>query len=275
MTTRTWHADEQLLTAYTAGQLPAVEAASVEQHLTRCAECRSAIRPLTDLPALDQAWAVVRERVERPPLPAPIRVAQRLGLPEPAAVLLASTTALRTAWLSSVVVALGFAVGAVLLTGGRALWPFLLVAPLIPVIGVATAYRPSEDPLEALVITAPYGRTRLILLRTCAVLVACLPFAAALGLALPGPPWVAVAWLGPALMLLPVLMALASFVGPRPASAVVALGWSAVVAGSVRHLSPTWPVEAPMQMSLLVLALGAAFVLAGRSRATRRNGAVL
>ena len=89
--------------------------------------------------------------------------------------------------------------------------------------GVAAAYGPRQDPLEALIATAPYGRTRLILLRTVGVLVSVLPVTVLLGLALPGPPWLAAAWLGPALALVPVLLALAGFVGPRAAATVVSL----------------------------------------------------
>ena len=63
-------------------------------------------------------------------------------------------------------------------------------------LGVAAAYGPHEDPLESLVVTAPYGRTRLILLRTLGVLVSVLPFAIAAGFFVPGPVWLAVAWLG-------------------------------------------------------------------------------
>lgn len=48
-----------------------------------------------------------------------------------------------------------------------------------------TAYGPHQDPLEALVVTAPYGRTRLVLLWTTAVLVSVLPVTALLGLAIP------------------------------------------------------------------------------------------
>src|SRR6187200_245325 len=53
MTTQTWHADRDLLTAYVAGALDPVNGASVEQHLEHCAECRESIRPLVDAPVLD------------------------------------------------------------------------------------------------------------------------------------------------------------------------------------------------------------------------------
>jgi len=270
----TWHAGHTLLRAYVEGRLDAVLGASLERHLDGCPACRADIRPLVDPPLLDQSWSGLRTAVESPPPPWLVRLARRLGLPESTGVLLAATASLRTAWLSSAFVALGFAVAATLLRGD-VLWPFLLVAPLIPVLGVAAAYGPSEDPFEALAVTAPYGRTRLILVRSLAVLVTSVPGACLLGLAVPGPAWVAVAWLGPALTMLPLVLALASWVGPRLAGAVMALVWCGVVLGSVRRLPATWPVEATQQLTYLALATAAVAVLLVRSRRTRRIGAVL
>jgi hypothetical protein len=275
MTIRTWHADPDLLAAYVAGALDAIHAASVEQHLTRCAECRAQVRPLVPAPALDRAWAGVRDAIETPELPLAARIARRLGVREHTAVLLGATASLRTAWLVSAFVALAFATLAVAWTSTESVTPFLLVAPLVPVIGVAAAYGPHEDPLESLVVTAPFGRTRLIWLRTLAVLVSVLPVAVALGFLLPGPQWLAVAWLGPALALVPVLMALSSFVGPRTGIAVVAIGWSGVVLLSVRIVPATWPVEATQQLAYLVLAVIAAGVLIVRARQDRQIGALL
>ena len=275
MTTRTWHADPDLLAAYVAGALDAIHAASVEQHLTLCAECRAHVRPLVPAPALDRAWAGVRDAIESPPLPLPARLARRLGVGDHTAVLLGATASLRTAWLVGAFVALAFAVLAAAWTSKGSIAPFLLVAPLVPVIGVAAAYGPHEDPLESLVATAPYGRTRLIWVRTLAVLVSVLPVAVALGFLLPGPQWLAVAWLGPALALVPVLLALSSFVGPRAGIAVVAIAWSGVVLLSVRLVPATWPVQAAQQVAYLVLAALATTVLLARSRHDRQMGALL
>ena len=275
MTTQTWHADRDLLAAYVAGALDPINGASVEQHLERCAECRAHIRPLVDAPMLDQTWSGILEAVESPELPLPARVARRLGVSEPTSILLGATASLRTAWLSSAFVALAFAVLAVYWAGGGALAPFLLVAPLVPVLGVAAAYGPHEDPLESLIVTAPYGRTRLILLRTLGVLVSVLPFAIGAGFFVPGPVWLAVAWLGPALALVPVMMALSSFVGPRVGAAVVTIGWSAVVLLSARHMPATWPVEANQQLVYAGLAGISLAVLFVRTRQDRQIGAVL
>src|SRR3954447_18585353 len=110
MTTQTWHADRDLLAAYVAGALDPVNGASVEQHLDRCAQCREQIRPLADLSMLDRTWANIIETVESPELPLPARVARRLGVSDATSILLGATASLRTAWISSAFVALGFAV---------------------------------------------------------------------------------------------------------------------------------------------------------------------
>lgn len=272
---QTWHADEGLLAAYVEGRLDAVLGASFERHLDHCSACRSAIRPLTDLPGLDRAWDDIRTAIESPRHPWLVRQGGRLGLPEPTSVLLAATVSLRTAWVSSAVVVLAFAAATAVLASGGTLWPYLLIAPLIPVLGVAAAYGPSEDHFEALTVTTPYGRTRLILVRALAVVATCVPIACLLGLALPGPIWIAVAWLGPALSMIPLLLALASFVGPRIGSAVVALLWMGVVISSVRRLPATWPVEVQQQVVYLGLALVAGVVLLLRSRRPRPIGALL
>jgi hypothetical protein len=151
----------------------------------------------------------------------------------------------------------------------------LLVAPLIPMLGVAISYGDSESPFEALAVTSPYGRTKLIVVRTLAVIVTSVPAACLLGLALPGPPWVAVAWLGPAFAMLSLLLGLASFVGPRLAAPAVSLLWCATVVLSVRGLPATWPVESTQQVVYAALALLGGILIAIRSNQTRRIGAAL
>jgi hypothetical protein len=278
MTTETqdWHADPALLSSYLAGALEAVTAASVERHVTRCGRCRGSVAAVFDTPLVDRTWAAIRDAVERPPLPVPLRLARRCGLPEPTAVLLAAAASLRGAWLLGAFVSLTFATLAAYTSGGATLAPFLLVAPLAPVLGVAAAYGPRQDPLETIVATAPYGRVRLILVRTMAVLVSVLPVTVLLGLTLPGPRWLAAAWLGPALALVPVLLALAGFIGPRAAATVVLLGWSSVVVASTRRgLDPAWPVEASQQGVYLALALAACAIIAVRLGLDRQREVAL
>ncbi|WP_141012591.1 zf-HC2 domain-containing protein [Nocardioides sambongensis] len=276
MTTTTgWHASPGLLSAYVDGALDAVLSASLERHVDHCPECRAAAGVLVDRTLLDTAWDQVRSTAERPRLRLPARLVRALGLSEPTAILLGAAASLRASWMSSAVVALAFATLATLTTDSTTLWPFLLVAPLIPVLGVAGCYPATEESFDALAVSTPYGRTRLILVRTVAVLVSVLPVTVLLGTLLPGPLWVAAAWMGPALALVPVMMALASFTGPRMAVAVVALAWSAVVLTPVRSLDATWPVELQQQLGYLALAAVALLVLGLRSRSTGQIGAAL
>ena len=270
MTTGTqgWHAGPELLSAYIDGELDALTGASVEQHVKRCETCRTAVGALLGPQLVDRTWASILDAVARPALPHVLRLARRCGLSEPTAVLLSAAASLRTAWLVGAFLSLSFATFAAHASDGTALAPFLLVAPLAPVLGVAAAYGPRHDPLESLLATAPYGRTRLILLRTIAVLLSVLPVTALLGLTVPGPPWLAAAWLGPALALVPVLLALAGFVGPRAAAGLVTVGWTSVVLASTRGFSPTWPVEAAQQGAYLLMALAACALIAVRSAAS-------
>jgi hypothetical protein len=271
-----WHADPALLSSYLAGELDAITGASVEQHVSRCEICRTAVGQLLEPQLLGRTWAGIRDAVERPPLPYPLRLARRLRLPEPTAVLLASAASLRGAWLVGAFLTLSFATLAAYASGGTTLAPFLLAAPLAPVLGVAAAYGPRHDPLEGLIATAPYGRSRLILLRTLAVVVSVLPVTVLLGLAVPGPPWLAAAWLGPALSLVPVLLALAAFVGPRFAAALVSFVWCGVVLGSAwAALAPSWPVEAAQQGTYLGLGAAACAVIAIRAGTDRQTGVAL
>ena len=275
MSTHTWHTDDTLLDAYVAGALDALEGASVEQHLLVCTECRARMAGVVDPVSLELGWDRVRTGMERPLQPVTIRLARKLGLTEPSSILLTASASLRTAWLSASFIALGFAVIATNFTDGNSVWPFLLVAPLVPVIGVAASYGPAGDPLENLIVTSPYGRQRLIMVRTLGVLVTSLPAAFGLGLLLPGPEWIAAAWLGPALAMVPILLAVAAFVGPRAAASILALAWSATVLPSARRLPMTWPVDRDHQLIYLGLAGLACLVLGARSRLTRRIGVTL
>ncbi len=274
--THGWHADPALLRSYLGGDVDAITGASLEQHVSRCETCRTAVGNLIEPQLLERTWAGIRDAVERPRQPYPLRVARRCGLPERTVVLLASAASLRGSWLLGAFLSLSFAALAAYASGGTALAPFLLVAPLAPVLGVAAAYGPRQDPLEVLIATAPYGRTRLILVRTIAVLVSVLPVTVLLGLAVPGPPWIAAAWLGPALALVPVQLALAALVGPRIAVTVLSFVWAGLVLNSVRPgMPPTWPVELAQQGVYLAVAAVACIVIAIRVGSNQQPGVPL
>ena len=63
----TWHVDHGTLAAYADGTATPLAAASVEEHLLSCDDCRLLLGPLVEPAPLDLAWEAIRERVERRP----------------------------------------------------------------------------------------------------------------------------------------------------------------------------------------------------------------
>ena len=113
--TTTWHVHDELLADYVAGRLDAIVGASVEQHVARCAECRASTTPLVDPLLLARGWDAVRDTVQAPALPLPVRLPGDAGSRSPPAVLLAAAASLRTAWVVGSFLALTFAALAVML----------------------------------------------------------------------------------------------------------------------------------------------------------------
>lgn len=240
--TTSWHADAEALQRWVDGAAGPLLGASVEQHLLRCASCRAAVVPRVEAP-LDGVWARVLESVEVPRPGVVQRVLARLGVDPSDTMLVASAPTLRAAWLGGLTSVLLFVAAAVLTSGDRGVGLFLLVAPLVPVAGVAASYGPSTDPTHDLTVATPYPALRLVLLRAAAVVATSVPLAVVVGALLPGPAAVAVAWLVPAGCFLAVLLCASTWVDPVPVGAVVALVWVVLVARAVRAGAPLDLVE--------------------------------
>jgi len=222
----TWHAEPETLARYARGELDDIDAFSVELHVVTCAECRAAIAPTVDEAPLARAWAGVAAEVAMPP-PRPIeRLLLAADVREHLARLLAATPSLRASWFIAVAVALSFAVVAAhTAVGGVAL--FLVVAPLLPLAGVAAAYGPGVDPTYEIGLVAPLRSFHLLLIRAVAVLVSTATLALLASLALPRVGWATAAWLLPSLALVAVSLALSSVIAPLAAATGVALVWVA------------------------------------------------
>jgi putative zinc finger protein len=271
----TWHADAAQLAGYAGGELDPARAASVEAHLLDCPACQAGVAGAVPRDRLERIWRGVAEVVDGP-RPGPVeRLLARLGVPGHTARLLAAAPSLHLSWFAAVAAALGFAVVAA--HGGRS-GPllFLLLAPLLPVAGVAAAYGPGIDPTHELAVAAPMPGSRLLLLRAAAVLASTTLLAATAALALPDLGWLAAAWLLPALGLTLASLALATALHPAAAAGTVAFAWVVAVGATqwaaVRHLRD--PFAAPVasalfdpagQLAFLALAVLAALLLARRS----------
>lgn len=233
-----WHADDRLLTRYAAGDTDHALAASVEAHLLACSRCRAAIATFVESERLDAGWEALIAVVDAPARGPVESLLVRLGVADHTARLLAATPSLRLSWLAAVTVALAFSVLAARVSGDSPLL-FLVIAPLLPLGGVAAAYGPGVDPTYEIGLASPLPSGRLLLLRAAAVLTVSALLTTTAGLALPGEAWAAAAWLLPSLGLTLCSLALATAVAPLRAAVGVAVGWVALVTVATQAAADT------------------------------------
>jgi len=261
-----WHADDDLMIRYLRGTLGPLDGASLEQHLTGCPDCRARIATHVDAQPLELVWARVREQVQAPAPSLVERLLTRVGVPAPDARIVSVAPSLRTSWLFGLAVTLGF-VGLGTAAGGtRGLAFFLLVAPLVPVAGVAFAYGPDVDPSYEVGVAVPYPAARLLLLRTAAVLATSLPLVVAAALLVPGLSWTAVTWLLPALAFTAVILAASTWTRPTFAAIGLGIAWACAVGAAALDRDPD-AVLAPTLLLVYALAgIAAALILRLRIR---------
>lgn len=235
-----WHVDAAMSARYADGSLPEPDAWSLEKHVEACARCAAAVSEAvrtTQGPAAVLAEvraSVLRAIVETEPAGAagqhqdpsatlPRRLARALWAAGPA---------LRGPWVIALLLVCAAAVGLAYGAGFNGARPvLLLLAPVLPLTGVALSYGPHADRLYEISASTPSGGLRILLTRTAAVLGVSLPLLTTVGAVLPGPAGVpgAGAWLLPGLALTLGALALSSYLGCRTATGVVAVGWTFAV----------------------------------------------
>jgi hypothetical protein len=241
--------------------------ASVEMHLLHCAGCRSGVTALVDPAPLTGVWDRVTDELQAPRPSMVERTAARLGLSERDALVVAAAPAIRGAWLLGLLLCLLFAVIGVAQGAPNGSMLFLAMTPLVPVAAVAFAYGQDVDPMWDTTLAAPYSPLRLLLLRSVSVVVVSLPLALAAGPLLPGPPWVAVAWLAPALACAAHTLALSTWVAVSRAAVAVSGCWvtAVIVAAGPGVRDVLVVVAAPLLPAYLVVAVLASTVFWMRS----------
>lgn len=260
-----WHVSEELAGRYAAGSVPETDAWSVEKHVEACGGCAArlsaAVRARPEAgAALDAVRAGVLAAVVADGITAegasarePAHGARRRSpgaATRTGRLLWAAGPALRGPWLLALVLV---AVGAVALAhgagagAGEAVRPLLLVvAPVLPLAGVALSYGRHADPMHEITAATPSGGVRLLLTRTAAVLAVSIPALTLAGAALPasaGRPGAA-AWLLPGLAMTLAALALGSYVGCRTGATSVAVAWAAAVVLPAFAASPPASVAA-------------------------------
>jgi putative zinc finger protein len=265
----TWHVDAELYQAYERGDLDPSRVMAVDAHLQVCPICRGAV-PI-DMVWLDRSWTMVVDMIHAPqPSPAE-RVMRFLRIPEHRLRLLAATPALRWSWLAATAAVLAFGVAAAYTgqAGARqTLLLFLIFAPLLPVLAVATAYGPPVDSMHEVTAATPMAGPSLVLWRATAVVGVSMAMSSLAAVLLPGPGWWAVAWLLPAFLLCVSTLALATALALPLAAGGLGGAWLfaiGLVTLSGRTIQPVFFGPAA-QAGYLVAATVAAVVLTMRRR---------
>jgi hypothetical protein len=238
-----WHADDTSLAAYANGQIDDASAYSIEAHLVRCTVCQLRATHAANPVRLSLAWDAIADRIDAPKPGIVERGLLRLGVRDHLARLLSATPALRLPWIAAVAITLAFTVLTTIANRGQggSVLLFLIIAPLVPLAGVATSFGPSSDPTYEVGIAAPMRASYLLLVRASATVGASILITAIAAVTVPGMGWRAVAWLLPAFALSTGSLALATAMSPITASASLAGAW-VVTVGTVERWSAT-PLE--------------------------------
>lgn len=274
MNDTTWHASPALVERYAAGDVSDATAYSIEAHLMACEECRLLVATRTDQDRANVVWNLILDEVDAPRVGPVEWLLHRAGGADHTARLLAATPSLRLSWLLAVVVTLLFAVTAAWAGPGNGAL-FLLVAPVLPVAGVAAAYGRGFDQAAEISAAAPTSGLRLVVLRTVAVVGTTIVLSLAASLAIPDQGVVTVAWLLPALGLTLATLAAGTVVDTTYAAVALSAAWTAGVGlstwsamGAGATLSSAardaFAYQPVGQLAFLALALVAAAVLVAR-----------
>lgn len=268
-----WHAAPGDLAAYAAGRIDDVRAASVEAHVVSCAECRAILgSALVDESRIDRLWNEVVDRIDAP-RPGPVEwFLARLGVSNHTARVLAATPSLRLPWLLAVAYALIFSAGAAQLGGDRTLAMFLMIAPLLPLAGVAAAFGPGLDPTIEITSASPMAGFRLLLLRATTVFAATFVLAALASVTLPATDGAAAAWVLPALGLTLATLAIGTVTTAERAAGLVAALWVTGVLTAAREAHNWLAAFGSTGQAVSVLVIIAAVVVLATRRETLEFG---
>lgn len=226
-----WHAPDDLLDRYVASAEPELLAAtawSVEAHLDGCASCRARLAArAARQPELDALLVEVDARLigllDAEPPRRGASSSLRAALLRRGSWLPAGRT---LPWLCASLLVLLAALAADLGAGASEPGLVLVVAPVLPLIGVGASWGRLTDPMHELMATVPVAGLALVLRRTFVVLVIVLPVAALAGELTGASP---ARWLLPALALTTGSLALGTRLGVTAATFSVGVAWCVAV----------------------------------------------
>ena len=185
-----------------------------------------------DQARIDRNWKAITIEIDAPRPGRFEALLRGMGLPAHLSRLVVATPALRRSWFvaTGLVMVLGLTVDA---QSGRAgLLPLLLLAPLLPVMGVSLAYGLEADPAHEASLATPMSGLRLVLTRAATVVAfsaVVLGVVSLIGSSRAAAPMMAFSWLLPALGTTAATLALMTVFAPRRAAVLVGVAWVVVV----------------------------------------------
>ncbi|MFF8035610.1 MULTISPECIES: zf-HC2 domain-containing protein [unclassified Streptomyces] len=258
------HASMRIIDGYARGgtDIPADEVWALEAHLETCRVCRDRLSAAVAAQApgvaalVDTVWSGLGPRLTATaPMPRRRRRPPRLS---------GWLTPTMVPWLAMVVSVTLLALLLDLLgTGSGEVSLVQLLAPVLPVLGVAASWSRGLDPAYELTASTPRAGLHLVLRRTTSVLVVVVPVLLVGG-------WAtgvtAAQWLLPCLALTSAALALGGVVGvTRAAVSLVAVWAGVVVAPSLAASRMTFVLQTgALPVWGLILALGTGAVIARR-----------
>ncbi|WP_324604737.1 zf-HC2 domain-containing protein [Streptomyces sp. NRRL F-5135] len=261
---RPHHVSESLISRYARGDsdIHPDELWAVEAHLESCALCRARLGTAARITAptvdtlVEGVWAELAARLPTTP---PARRRRRWV---PALSAWASPVTLP--WLGMTVLVTLFAV-VLDRMDASAVPPVLLVAPVLPVLGVATAWARGVDPAYELIAATPRAGLELVLRRTTAIL-AVVGSALLLAGAVTGT--TVGQWLLPCLAFTTGTLALGGLIGMTRAAIALVAAWAGVI------VAPTMAVGGtPVALQADALPVWGALVAFGALVVVRRRTA--
>ena len=191
------------------------------------------------------------------------RALVRIGVPAYISGIVSATPSLRLPWIGAVAAISFFAVVGAAADPKRVVL-LLIVAPVVPVAGVAAAYGPWSDPMYETVQSTPISGFHVLLARSLVVLataIAVLGVAAALVPDTAASSW---AWVLPALALSLSSLVLSNYISLPRAAAVVTAAWLIGLIAANLLGEPYAMFRGPGQLGFLALALAASLLIAHR-----------
>jgi len=202
--------------------------------------------------------------------PAPSRLARllrRLGMADTTVALVTATPALRFSWIASMVLVVLLALtlaGNSTGVGPERISGLLVIAPLVPLLGVALAFGPFADPTHEVGVATPVHGFRLFLLRAVTVLATSCAALLVAALLSPDGGWYRLAWLLPSLALSSLSLAASTRVDARWAAGTVAGAWMLLVLVANNNADVAAVFGPAMQAASVVVGAGAWLFLRGQ-----------